>query len=103
MSMTMFHRNMLSKSLSYAVTPVMLPLGDKISEIEEAICSLPDKAAEEVQEEMIMIVRHSRRPKDNLMRAEKLVLRSLWGNTDIRVLPADKGDVKFILNMEDHN
>jgi hypothetical protein len=94
---------MLSKSLSYAVTPVMLPLGDKISEIEEAICSLPDKAAEEVQEEMIMIVRHSRRPKDNLMRAEKLVLRSLWGNTDIRVLPADKGDVKFILNMEDHN
>jgi len=38
---------------------------DVISGIVKAVCTLPDKAAEEISQEM--------------------VLRSLWGNTDLKV------------------
>lgn len=43
------------------------------------------------------------RPKDNLTGIDRRVLRDPWKNTDLTILPADKGNVTVVLNTADYN
>ena len=44
----------------------------------------------------------SSRPRDNLTRTERAALKSLELNTNLTILPADKGNVTVILNTTDY-
>jgi hypothetical protein len=50
----------------------------------------------------VRIITSSSRPKDNITRAERTALRTLKNNTDLTILPADKGNATMILNTVDY-
>jgi hypothetical protein len=47
-------------------------------------------------------VKSSSRHRDNLTRGEREALRTLRKNTDLTILPADKGNATWILNIVDY-
>jgi len=57
---------------------------------------------EEARQETVRIMKSSSRPRDNLTGAEKEALRTLKKNTDLTILPADKGNATVILNAVDY-
>jgi hypothetical protein len=57
--------------------------------------------AEEARQETVRIIKSSSRPRNNTMRAEREALRTLKNNTDLTILPADKGNATVILNTAD--
>jgi hypothetical protein len=44
----------------------------------------------------------SEKLKNKICKAEKLDLHTLWGNVDLNVLPADKGNGAVVLNTSDY-
>jgi hypothetical protein len=94
--------SLLQKSLNYAVIPRTIPIEDIIAGVEKAVQSLPVEMAEEAREENVRIMRISSRPRDNLTTAERESLRTLKENTDLTILPADKGNATAFLNTVDH-
>ena len=42
------------------------------------------------------------RPRDNLTRAEREALKTIKKNTDLTILPTDKGNATVILNTVDY-
>jgi hypothetical protein len=58
--------------------------------------------AEEARQETFRIIKTASKPRDNLTRAERSALRSLKQNTELTILPADKGNATVILNTTDY-
>jgi hypothetical protein len=52
---------------------------------------------EEARQETVRIIKSSSRPTDNLTKAEREALETLKKNTDLAILPADKGNATVIL------
>ena len=71
----------------------------KTAGFEKAVQSVPVKMVEEARQETVRIIKSSSRPRDNLMRAEREALRTLKKNTELTILPADKGNATVILNI----
>jgi hypothetical protein len=93
----------LGKGLNYAVAPAVLPISDFLSGVEKAVGAMLEEAAEAVRQESFRILKASRKPKDNLSRAERRALRTLRTNADLTVLPADKDNASVVLNTSDYN
>jgi hypothetical protein len=93
----------LGKGLNYAVAHAVLPIEDFLSGEEKAVGALPEKAAEEVRQETVRILKASRKPEDNLSGAERRTLRTQRTNADLTALPADKGKAAVVLNTSDYN
>ena len=70
--------------------------------VEKEVQSLPLEMAEEARQETMRIIKSSSRPRDNLMRAEREALRTLKKNTNLTILPADKGNATVVLNTVDY-
>jgi hypothetical protein len=73
------------------VTPRTIPFEDILVGVEKAVQSLPVETAEEARQEAVRIIKSSARPSNNITRAEKEALRTLKNNTELTILPADKG------------
>jgi len=58
--------------------------------------------AEEARMETVRIIKHATKPRDNLNKTERIALRSHKNNTDLTILPADKGNATLILNTTDY-
>jgi hypothetical protein len=58
--------------------------------------------AEEARQETVRIINSSSRHRDNITRVEREALRNLKNNTDLTILPADKGNATVILNTVDY-
>jgi hypothetical protein len=58
--------------------------------------------AEEARQETFRIIKTASKPRDNLTRAERSTLRSLKQDTELTILPADKGNATVILNTTDY-
>jgi hypothetical protein len=58
--------------------------------------------AEEARQETVRILKHSSRPRDNLRKTERTALKSLKDNTNLTILPADKGNATVVLNTTDY-
>jgi hypothetical protein len=71
--------------------------------VEKAIGALPEETAEEIRQEIVKILKGSRKPKDNLTGAERRELRALKTNEALTVLPADKVNTDVILDTSDYN
>jgi len=57
---------------------------------------------EEARQETVRIIKSSSRPRDNLTKAKREALRTLKKNTDLAILPADKGNATVILYTVDY-
>src|SRR5215469_1292483 len=94
--------SLLQKGLNYAVTPRNLPIEDLLTGVEKAVQSLPVESAEEARQETVRIIKSPSKPRDNLTRTERAALRNLKNNTELTILPADKGNATVILNSTDY-
>jgi hypothetical protein len=94
--------SLLQKGLNYAVTPKATPIEDILTGVEKAIQSLPAEKAEEARQETVRILKNTKRPRDNLSKAERTALKNLKDNTNLTILPADKGNATVILNTTDY-
>jgi len=56
----------------------------------------------EARQQTVRIIKSSSRPRDNLTKAEREALRTLKKNTNLGILPADKGNATVILNTVDY-
>jgi hypothetical protein len=56
----------------------------------------------DTEQETVRIIKSSSRPRDNLTRAEREALRALKKNTELTILPADKGNATVVLNTVDY-
>jgi hypothetical protein len=71
--------------------------------VEKAIGTQHEETAEEIRQEMVRILKGSRRPKDNLTGGERRALQSLKADDLLTVLPADKGNATMVLGTSDYN
>jgi hypothetical protein len=94
--------SLVQKGLNYAVTPRTIPTEDILAGVEKAVQLLPVEMAEEASQETVRIIKSSSRPRNNITRAEREALRNLKNNTDLTILPADKGNATVILNTADY-
>jgi len=94
--------SLLQKSLNYAVTPRTIPIEDILAGVEKAVHSLPVEMAEGARQKTARIIKSSSRPRNNLTRAEREALGTLKKNTDLTILPADKGNCAVVLNTVDY-
>jgi hypothetical protein len=94
--------SLLQKGLNYAVTPRTIPIEDILAGIEKTVQSLPVEMAEEARQETVRIIKNSSRPRSNITTAESKALETLKNNTDLTILPADKGNATVILNTADY-
>jgi hypothetical protein len=85
------------------VAPTVLPIEDILTGLEKAIKTLAAEMAEEDRQETVRIIRDSSTPRDNLSGAERKPLRDLRKNTDLTVLPADKGNSTVVVNTVEYN
>ena len=58
--------------------------------------------AEEARHESVRIIKTTAITKNNLTKNERTALRSLKKNTQLTILPADKGNATVILNSTDY-
>jgi hypothetical protein len=84
------------------VTPSTIPIEEILAGVEKAAQSLPVKMAEEARQESLRIIKSPSRPTDNVTRAEREAPKTLKHNTDLAILPADKGKAIVILNTVDY-
>jgi hypothetical protein len=70
--------------------------------VEKAVLSLPDEMAEETRQETVRILKNSSRRRDNLSKTETAALNNLRNNTELTILPADKGNTMVVLNTTDY-
>ena len=70
--------------------------------VQKAVQSLPVESAEEARQETVRIIKSASKPRDNLTRTERATLRNLKNNSELTILPADKGNATVILNTTDY-
>ena len=84
------------------MTPRTIPIEDILAGVEKAVQYLPVEMAEEARQETVRIIKSSSRPRNKITKAERETLRTLKNNTDLTILPADKGNARVILNTADY-
>jgi hypothetical protein len=94
--------SLLQKGLNSAVTSRSTPIEDILTGVEKAVLSLPAEMAEEARQETVRILKHSSQPRDNLKKTERAALKSLKDNTNLTILPADKGNATVVHNTIDY-
>jgi hypothetical protein len=92
----------LSKGLNFAISPSLQPTEDILADVEMAVSTMLVEAAEEVQQEAVKILRMSKELKRNIRMAKKWALQILWGNADLTILRADKGNAMVVFNTADY-
>ena len=95
---------LFKKGLNFAVTPDKIPTEEYIIGIESA-CRLigPNtKEAETLRSDCVRILKNAPPPKPNLKRKEKIALGSLARDSEITIVPADKGRAVVVLNTKDY-
>ncbi|XP_071446166.1 uncharacterized protein [Hetaerina americana] len=93
----------LAKGLNFAPAPRTIPYSDIIGSIEQAVRKLPGDSAEEVRNEISLVLKRAVPPKPNVTREERAALYALRRNADITILPADKGNATVLMKTEDYH
>ncbi|XP_022814534.1 uncharacterized protein LOC111348226 [Spodoptera litura] len=94
--------NVLTRGLNYAPAPRKLPVEDIITNVENTIFRnrIPRSDAECLRQDVSSLLRKSSPPKSNIPVKEMSALRDLRNDSDILVLPADKGNATVVVDTE---
>ena len=102
--LTPHETSLLKKGLNFAVAPTSVPVNDYVIGIESA-CNLlgpNSQQAQTLRADCVKIIKHASLPKPNITAKEKSSLRSLAKDSEIMILPADKGRAVVVLNAQDY-
>ena len=92
----------LSRGLNYAVTPSSVPCFDIITAVEAAVTDrssgLSAKEASDISFKTANILKNAKVPKSNISRGEMRAIRELKSDTNIVILPSDKGRATVLMN-----
>ena len=94
--------SVLSNGLNFAPAPKFIPVKEIVSGVEQAINVLSREDSEEIRREVCRSLNRAVPPKHNISKTERLALKSLRENSDIVVLPADKGNASVVLSSEEY-
>ena len=94
--------SVLEKGLNFAVTPRDFPLKDVLVSTEIACKQLSAPKAQSLRAEVTKCIKKTKRPASNISKGEFKALQELKADTDITILPADKGRSTVILNTKDY-
>jgi len=83
------------------VNPRCITIEDILDGVQKAVHSLPVGMAEEGRQGNLGIIKSSSKPRHN-MRLEREALRNLKKNTDLTIIPAEKGNATVIINTVDY-
>ncbi|XP_018367903.1 PREDICTED: uncharacterized protein LOC108764261 [Trachymyrmex cornetzi] len=86
----------LAKGPNFAVAPRKVPKEKIISQIEPTIYRLPSEQTDNIRRQVTNILSKAKPPPPNITRQERLALQDLNRDTDIIVLPADKGNTTVV-------
>jgi len=92
----------LAKGPNFAVAPNKIPKEEIISQIESSIYRLPSEQADNIRTQVANILRKTKPPPLNITRQKRLALQDLSKDTDIIILPADKGNTTVVKNTSDY-
>ena len=100
--LTKQQQGVLKLGLNYTPAPAKLPVMDIMVAVEEGARQLDDEDAEDLRGRVCGILRHVRKPKDNLTKGQREALKELRGMKDKVFLPADKGNATVVMRKEDY-
>ena len=92
----------LEKGLNFSVTPKAIPTKDIVAKVETVLKNLPIGEADNIRAKTSLVLQKASPPEDNLSKKQRQALHSLKEDTEITILPADKGRATVILNKEDN-
>ncbi|XP_044151431.1 uncharacterized protein LOC122939429 [Bufo gargarizans] len=97
--------DVLAKGLNFAITPRTIPIVDIISATEASIHSnkVPHGEDEQLRLKVSAALASAKPPPSNLTREERKAVTSLKKDTNITILPADKGRCTVVLNTSDYD
>ena len=95
--------SVLEKGLNFAVTPRDFPLKDVLVSTEIACKQLSAPKAQSLRAEVTKCIKKAKRPASNISKGEFKAIQELKADTDITILPADKGRSTVILNTKDYD
>ena len=84
------------------MAPKKVPKEEIISQIESTIYRLPSEQADDIRRQVANVLSKAKPPSSNITRQERLALQDLNRDTDIIVLPADKGNMTVVINTSDY-
>ena len=100
-TLTTDEHSVLEKGLNFAVTPRDFPLKDVLVSTEIACKHLSAPKAQSLRAEVTKCIKKAKRPASNISKGEFKALQELKADTDITILPADKGRSTVILSIKD--
>ncbi|XP_019635228.1 PREDICTED: uncharacterized protein LOC109478212 [Branchiostoma belcheri] len=86
----------------FAVTPDTIPVKEIVTATEVACQKLDQEEASLLRNEVVGILQNAKPPKPNLTKEEKRAIKSLKGNKDIVILPADKGKAVVVMDRTEY-
>ncbi|PSN32959.1 hypothetical protein C0J52_25090, partial [Blattella germanica] len=89
--------------LNFAPAPKAIPFKDIISGVECAVRDLPAEVSEDIRREVCKSLKNAVPPKRNLSVSENQALRALRENTNVVVLPADKGNAAVVMSSANYH
>ncbi|XP_071344169.1 uncharacterized protein [Trachinotus anak] len=97
-------KEVLAKSLNFAMTPKELPIVDLITATESAIKknNLIETEAEQLRLKVSAVLSKAKIPPSNLTFEERKAVTALGKDQNITILPADKGRCTVVLNTTDY-
>ena len=95
-------KDLLEKGLNFSVTPKSIPTKDIVTKVETVLKNLTIAEADNIRAKTCLVLQKASPPEDNLSKKQRQALHSLKEDTEITILPADKGRVTVILSKEDY-
>ena len=90
--------------MNFVPAPKRIPFTDIIANVEEGTLTSeppPDKA-EELMSRVCGVLRRATPPEDNMTKEQRKELINLKKNTNLLILPADKGRATVLMKREDY-
>lgn len=96
--------NVLKKGLGFAPAPEIIPEKEIICAVEASLSKVTDDKANIIRSQVSNVLTKAKKQpvKDNLTVRERKALGNLKKRSDIKILPADKGNVTVVLSTEEY-
>ena len=94
--------SVLGKGLNFTIAQTRIPAKEIVKVTEVACQRLDGELADLLRNEVVGIMQNAKHHKSNLTKAERDDLKTLKSNTDIVILPADKGKAVVVMDSKEY-